>query len=229
LEQSISMSKPIVAPESGLTLYTYFRSSAAFRVRIALQLKGLAPEQVFVHLRKGEQRSENYRHVNPQGLVPALVHDGGVIAQSLAIIEYVNEVWPEPPLLPADAAGRARVRQIAEAVACDIHPLNNLRALNHLRDAMGLGDEAVLAWQRHWMHLGFGAIEELVAQSHDTGRFCHGDRPTLADIVLIPQLANARRVELALEPYPTLLRIEKAALDLDAFRAALPQNQPDAE
>lgn len=218
-----------MAPERGLKLYTYFRSSAAFRVRIALNLKGLEPEQAFIHLRKGEQRSETYGRVNPQALVPTLVHEGHTIAQSLAIIEYVNEVWPEPPLLPGDAAGRARVRQIAEAIACDVHPLNNLRVLTYLRDALGHGEGDVMAWQRHWIALGFDALETLLASSPESGRFCHGDQPTIADIALIPQLANARRVELPLARYPTLLRIEKAALALRAFRDALPQNQSDAE
>ena len=209
--------------------YTYFRSSAAFRTRIALNLKGLKPEQVFVHLRKSEQSAKNYRNVNPQGLIPTLVHDGHTIGQSLAIIEYLDEIVPEPPLLPADLFGRARVRQIAYAVACDIHPLGNLRVQKYLRDTLGHSEAEVLAWHQHWIALGFAAIETLVVGTPQTGRFCHGDRPTIADICLIPQLANARRAEMDLSTYPTLLRIEKAAFELAAFVDALPKNQPDAE
>jgi len=207
--------------------FTYFRSSAAFRTRIALNLKGLKPEQVFVHLRKSEQSAAAYCYVNPQGLIPALVHDGHTIGQSLAIIEYLDEIVPEPPLLPADPPDRARVRQIAYAVACDIHPLGNLRVQRYLRDTLGHGEAEVMAWHKHWIELGFAAIETLTAGT--AGRFCHGDSPTLADICLIPQLANARRAEMNLSPYPTLLRIEKAAFELAAFVDALPKNQPDAE
>jgi len=215
-------SKP---PDAGMKLYTYFRSSAAFRVRIALNLKGLKPEQVFVHLRKKEQSAEEYRALNPQALIPTLVHDGRVIGQSLAIIEYLDEIVPKPPLLPADPMGRAHVRQMAYAVACEIHPLGNMRVQTYLRETLGQGDAAVLAWQRHWIALGLAAIESLAGP----GRFCHGDAPTLADLCLIPQLANARRAELDLAPYPKLLQIEQAAFELPAFAGALPQNQPDAE
>jgi len=215
-------------PES-LTLYTYFRSSAAFRVRIALNLKGLKPEQVFVHLRRGEHRDAPYRAINPQAIVPALMHDGETIAQTLAMIEYLEEIAPIPPLLPADARDRARVRRIADIVACEMHPLGNLRVQNYLRDVMGQSEADVLTWHRHWLTLGFDALEALIADDRRTGVFCHGDAPTLADIFLIPQMANARRVEMDLAPYPTLLRIEKAALALPAFIDALPQNQPDAE
>jgi maleylacetoacetate isomerase len=213
------------------TLYGYFRSSAAFRVRIALNLKGIAPDYAFVHLLKdgGQQHAPAYARINPQELIPTLEHDGQTIGQSLAIIEYLDEVQPEPPLLPKDAAGRARVRQIAYAVACDIHPVNNLRVLLYLRDKFGAGEEARAEWQRHWIALGFAAIETLLADSPQTGRYCHGDTPTLADICLIPQVANARRVNLDLSPYPTLVRIEQTALAHPAFEAALPKNQPDAE
>jgi maleylpyruvate isomerase len=210
-----------------MTLYTYFRSSAAFRARIALNLKGLKPEQVFVHLRKRQQVTEEYRSLNPQALVPTLVHDSHAIGQSLAIIEYLDEIVPKPPLLPADPPGRARTRQIAYAVACDIHPLGNMRVLNYLRDTLGRSEAEVLAWQQNWMALGFAAIESMVARA--PSRFCHGDRPTLADICLIPQMANARRAELDLALYPTLLRIEKAAFEMPVFVDALPKNQPDAE
>ena len=212
-------------------VYGYFRSSAAFRVRIALNLKGIVPEWKFVHLLKdgGQQHAPGYRAVNPQELIPTLIHDGHTIGQSLAIIEYLDEVKPEPPVLPRDAAGRARVRQLADMVACDIHPVNNLRVLLHLRDDFGASEEKRAAWQRHWISLGFAAIETLLAGSRQTGRYCHGDTPTLADICLIPQLANARRVNLDLSPYPTILRIEQTALAHPAFAAALPAAQSDAE
>lgn len=219
------------ATNSEFVLYGYFRSSAAFRARIALNLKGIKPKLKFVHLLRegGEQHSADYGAVNPQQLVPTLVHDGHTIGQSLAIIEYLDEIRPEPPLLPRDAAGRARVRQLACMVACDIHPLNNLRVNLYLRDRLGAGEEARTEWQHHWMELGFAALETMMAHSPQTGTFCHGSTPTLADICLIPQLANARRVHLDLSPYPTLLRIEEHALALPAFDAALPKNQPDAE
>lgn len=213
------------------TLYTYFRSSAAFRARIALNLKGLAPDYRFVHLLKdgGQQHGPDYARLNPQELVPALVHDGHTIVQSLALIEYLDEIVPEPPLLPKEPLARARVRQIAYAVACDIHPINNLRVLQYLRKEQGRSEEEVLAWQRHWITLGFDAIETMLVGSRETGRFCHGDTPTLSDICLVPQMANARRVKLEMSLWPTLARIEQAALALPAFDRALPANQPDAE
>jgi maleylacetoacetate isomerase len=216
---------------SDFIVYGYFRSSAAFRVRIALNLKGIAPDWKFVHLLKdgGQQHAPGYKAVNPQELVPTLVHDGHTIGQSLAIIEYLDEVQPEPAVLPRDAAGRARVRQLADMVACDIHPVNNLRVLLYLRDEFDASDGKRAEWQRHWISLGFAAIETLLAGSTQTGKFCHGDTPTLADICLIPQLANARRVALDLSPYPTILRIEQTALAHPAFAAALPAAQPDAE
>jgi len=212
-------------------LYTYFRSSAAYRARIALNLKGITAEYAFVHLLKegGQQHAASYKTINPQELIPTLVDDGHAISQSLAIIEYLDEVKPEPPLLPGSAAARARVRGLGYAIACDIHPINNLRVLQYLRDTHGLSDEERARWQRHWISLGFAAIETMLAASHETGRFCHGDTPTLADICLIPQMANGRRVELDFAPYPTLLRIEKEALAHPAFANAQPQVQPDAE
>jgi maleylacetoacetate isomerase len=215
---------------SEFTLYGYFRSSAAFRARIALNLKGIVPRMEFVHLLKdgGEQHRADYKAVNPQELIPTLVHDGHTIAQSLAIIEYLDEIVPTPPLLPPDAAGRARARQIAYAIACDIHPVNNLRVNQFLKATFGADGAAQIAWQRHWIALGFEALEIMLGDGQ-TGTFCHGDGPTVADICLIPQMANARRVELDLDPYPTLLRIEAHALSLPAFDAALPKNQPDAE
>jgi maleylacetoacetate isomerase len=216
---------------SDLTLYSYFRSSAAFRVRIALGLKGLKADMRFVHLLKdgGQQRMDAYGTVNPQHLVPTLISDGHVLTQSLAILEYLDEVAPEPPLLPRDSLGRARVRQIALSIACDIHPLGNLRVLRYLRHTLNADDQARIGWQKHWMTEGFGALETLLARDPATGDFCHGDAPTLADICLVPQLANARRIQMDLAPYPTLLRIEETAYRLSAFTAARPENQPDAE
>lgn len=215
------------APE--FILYGYFRSSAAFRVRIALNLKGLRADLRFVHLLKdgGQQHAMDYRAVNPQQLIPALTHDGHTMGQSLAIIEYLDEVVPQPPLLPPDAAGRARVRQIALAIACDIHPLGNLRVLRYLKEDLGADEAARKAWQQHWIAEGFTALEAKL--SKESGNFCHGDTPTLADICLIPQMTNARRAGLDLAPYPTLLRIEAAAYRLPAFIDARPENQPDAE
>lgn len=212
-------------------LYGYFRSSAAFRARIALNLKGIKPEMRFVHLLKdgGQQHAAEYKALNPQELIPALVHEGHTITQSLAIIEYLNEIVPEPPFLPTDAYGRARCREIAYAVACDIHPVNNLRIGRFIKKTFDTQDEAVFAWQRHWIEIGFDALETMLLSSKETGRFCHGDAPTIADICLIPQVANARRVNLDIVRWPTIARVEAHALTLPAFAAALPKNQPDAE
>jgi maleylacetoacetate isomerase len=212
-------------------LYGYFRSSAAFRARIALNLKSIEPELRFIHLLKdgGHQHTSEYKALNPQELIPALAHDGHLITQSLAIIEYLDEIVPEPPLLPKDAFGRARVREIAYVIACDIHPVNNLRVNQYLRGTFNADGDAQVAWQRHWISVGFAALEKMLSTSKDTGAYCHGDTPTIADICLIPQIANARRVALDLTPYPTLTRIEAHALKHPAFDAALPKNQPDAE
>jgi maleylpyruvate isomerase len=210
-------------------LYTYYRSTAAWRVRIALALKGLRYEAVPVHLRKDEQLAADYRAISPQALVPTLTSGEQFLGQSLAIIEYLEETHPEPPLLPADPVARARVRQLALAVACDIHPLNNLRVLRHLKHQIGLSDAALVAWQRHWIVAGLAAIETLLAQSPATGRFCHGDTPGLADLCLIPQLYNARRADVDLAPYPVIRRIEAACRENPAFIAADPARQPDAE
>ena len=213
-----------------MKLYDYFRSSAAYRVRIALNLKGLAPERAFVHLRKNAQREEGYLAMNPQGLVPALVTAGGaVLTQSLAIIEYLDETHPAPPLLPDDAAARARVRGVALEIACDIHPLDNLRVLRYLKNTLGVAEEQKDAWYKYWIDVGLEALEIRLARDPATGRYCHGDLPSIADICLVPQLANARRVAMDLAPYPTLLRIEAACLALPAFAAADPSRQPDAE
>ena len=213
-----------------MKLYDYFRSSAAYRVRIALNLKGVAPERAFVHLRKGAQREDEYLALNPQGLVPSLVTDGGdVLTQSLAILEWLDETCPQPPLLPADAAGRARVRSLALTIACDIHPLNNLRVLNYLTGTLGVSDAQKNGWYKYWIDVGFEALEARLAGDAAAGRFCHGDAPTIADVCLVPQMANARRVEFDFAPYPTLLRIEAACAALPAFADAAPARQPDAE
>ncbi|MAM72862.1 maleylacetoacetate isomerase [uncultured Tistrella sp.] len=213
-----------------MKVYGYFRSSASYRLRIALNLKGLAPEQAFVHLRRDEQRAPDYLALNPEGLVPALVTDDGqVLTQSLAIIEWLDERFPLPRLLPEDADGRARVRAIALAIACDIHPIDNLRVLAYLRDRLGLDQAARDAWYAHWVAEGLTALEARLARDPATGRFCHGDTPTLADICLVPQLANAARMGCPLDAYPTLIRIADAAGTLPAFADAAPGRQPDAE
>jgi maleylacetoacetate isomerase len=214
-----------------MRLYDYFRSSAAYRLRIALNVKGIVPdERTYVHLRIGSQRAQDYLALNPQGLVPALeLDDGSVLVQSLAIIEYLDETRPEPPLLPADPVARARVRAIALSIACEIHPLNNLRVLNYLIGTMGVSREQKDGWYRYWIDVGFEALEKTLARDGATGRFCHGDAPTLADVCLVPQMANARRFEIDLSPYPTLIRIELACNALPAFAQAAPARQPDAE
>jgi maleylacetoacetate isomerase len=213
-----------------MKLYDYFRSSAAYRVRIALNLKGLAPEREFIHLRRNVQRSDDYLSVNPQGLVPALLtDDGDTLTQSLAIIEWLDETHPAPPLLPGSATARARVRSVALAVACEIHPLNNLRVLNYLTGTLGVTPAQKDGWYRYWCDVGLEAIEARLARESATGRFCHGDTPTLADICLVPQLANARRLAVDLGIFPTLQRIEAECLALPAFADAAPAKQPDAE
>ena len=212
-----------------MKLYDYFRSSAAYRVRIALNLKGLAADREFVHLVKAQQRAEPYLALNPQGLVPALaIDEGAVLTQSLAIIEWLDEQHPKPPLLPSDALGRARSRSIALAIACDIHPLNNLRVLNYLTNTLGVSDEQKNGWYRYWIDVGFEALEQRLAREPATGRFCHGDTPTLADVCLVPQIANAHRYKMDLSPYPTIMRIHAACQALPAFAAAAPEKQPDA-
>ena len=213
-----------------LTLYSYWRSSAAYRVRIGLNLKGLAYETRPVHLVRdgGEQHADDYRSLNPQALVPMLVDGERRITQSLAILEYLDETFPKPALLPADTRGRARVRSLAMLVACDIHPLNNLRVLQYLNRENGLEQPAIDAWMLHWMREGFAAMEAMLADAPGTGTFCHGETPTIADCCLVPQLYNARRFALDLSPYPTLVRIEEDCLALPAFDAARPENQPDA-
>lgn len=212
-----------------MRLFTYYRSSASYRVRIALGLKGLEAEQVPVNLAAGEQLSVEYAAINPQRLVPALAtDDGALLSQSLAIMEWLDETYPDKPrLLPADAAGRARVRAIAQSIACEMAPLNNLRVLKHLTGALGLGEEQKLAWYRHWIAIGFDAVEGMLREQA-TGRFCHGDAPTLADCCLVPQVYNAQRFDCDLRAYPLITRIATACEGLPAFAAAHPSRQPDA-
>jgi maleylpyruvate isomerase len=210
-----------------MQLYGYFRSSAAYRTRIALALKGIAYDYRAVNLRGAEQAAADYRRLNPQALVPTLVDGKHAIPQSLAIVEYLEETHPEPPLLPKSPIERARVRALALAVACDIHPLNNLRVLNFLGEHFGQDEEGRNRWARHWIGLGFAAIERELAESPWTGRFCHGSEPGLADICLVPQVYNARRVAAPLDGYPTIRRIEETCRAHPAFQKARPEAQPD--
>ncbi len=210
-----------------MKLFTYFRSSASFRVRIALNLKGIRYEAQAVHLPRGEHRSGPYAKSYPQALVPVLLDEGEALSQSLAIIEYLDETRPEPPLLPKDAPGRARVRSLSLLVACEIHPLNNLRVLQYLRKSLGQDEEGVKRWYRHWIAEGLGALETELAPK--AGRFCYGDSPTMADCCLVPQVFNAKRYESDLAPYPTVMRIFSQCMQLEAFDRAQPSRQPDAE
>jgi maleylacetoacetate isomerase len=201
-------------------------------VRIALNLKGLAYDPVFVHLPRGEHRKPEYTAVDPQALVPTLVDDErAALSQSLAIIEYLDETHPEPRLLPGDPAGRARVRSLSLLVACEIHPLNNLRTLQHLRRALGQNEEQINAWYRHWIADGLAKLEADLNRSDSggAGRFCYGDAPTMADCCLVPQIFNAKRYDSDLAPYPSVMRVFDACMKLEAFDRAQPSKQPDAE
>jgi maleylacetoacetate isomerase len=210
-------------------LYTYFRSSAAFRVRIALNLKGLAYEPVFVHLAKGQHREQQYSAVNPQALLPTLeLDDGTRLVQSLAIIEWLDEKHPTPPLIPKDALGRARVRSLSYLIACEIHPLNNLRVLQHLKRALGQSQEQIDEWYRYWIADGLAKLEADLARP-GTGKYSHGDVPGMADCCLVPQIFNAKRYNSDLKPYPKTLRVFESCMQLDAFDRAQPSKQPDAE
>lgn len=212
-----------------LKLHGYFRSSAAFRVRIALNLKRLSYEQAFVHLRKNEQRAPDYLAKNPQGLVPLLEDGDTRFIQSLAIIEYLDEVHPSPKFLPEGPQDRARVRALAQIIAADIHPLDNLRVLRYLAKPLGHDEKTVEAWFNHWIRLGFEAIEPML-QNRRTGDFCHGDAPGLADICLVPQMFNARRYSsFDMVPFPTIARVFGNCMRLDAFKCAAPDQQPDFE
>jgi maleylacetoacetate isomerase len=212
-----------------LTLYTFWRSSAAYRVRIALALKGLAYQSVFVNLPKGEQQLSSYRDQNPHGLVPGLQTDAGVIGQSLAIIEYLEELHPTPPLLPSEPLARAQVRAMALLVACDIHPLNNLRVLNYLRSPLGQNEQAVNAWYAHWIAAGLGSLEADAARHATDSQYLYRGRLSVADVMLVPQMYNARRFQCDLKPYAKLRAIDEHLRSLPAFTAAAPELQPDAK
>lgn len=212
-----------------LQLHNFFRSSTSTRVRVALNLKGIPYDYISYALRQGEARTPEYLRRNPQGLVPTLEREDGThLSQSLAIIEWLEETYPEPRLLPSDPDGRARVRALAQMIACDLHPLNNLRVLLHLRDQFGADEEAQRSWFLHWVQLTFTALEATLSQSPQTGRFCHGETPTLADICLYAQVWNNKRFEIPLDPWPTTARIFAALDELPEFCNAAPPNQPDA-
>jgi maleylacetoacetate isomerase len=211
-----------------MKLYTYFRSSAAYRVRIALNIKGLAYEAVPRQLARGEQRASDYLELNPFGLVPLLIDGKTVISQSLAIIEYLEETHPEPSLLPGRAAERALIRSLALAVACDIHPLNNLRVLNYLRGPMAQSDAAVSSWYRHWVAAGLQALETQAARVPSDGKHLVGSQVTLADVCLVPQMYNARRFECDIAPYPRLRQVSAHLESLPGFARAAPEAQPDS-
>ena len=211
-----------------MTLYTYFRSSAAYRVRIALNLKSLTPDMVSIHLQKqgGLNRKPDFRAINPQMRIPALKLDSGdVLIQSLAIIEYLDEVHPQPPLLPRDGLERAKVRALAQVIACDIHPLNNTSPLRYLKNELGQPQERIDAWYRHWVVEGFEAVEALIG----LGRYAFGNEVTLADVCLVPQVYNARRFNVSLERFPRIVAVDAACRELPAFEQARPENQADAE
>ena len=212
-----------------MKLYGFFRSSAAFRTRIALNLKGLDYDQVPINLRAGEQRGADYLRVNSMGIVPTLMDGDAVVDQSLAIVEYLDETHPEPPLLPSAPADRARVRAIAMDIACEIHPVNNLRIRRYILRTLGRDEKTLEDWMNHWTKLGFDGIEPKLAGDQRTGEFCHGDRPGIADICLVPGVFNARIYpSFDMTPYPTIRRIFDSCMKLDAFQRALPERQPDA-
>ena len=214
-----------------MKFHGYFRSSASYRLRIALALKNIPHEQTSIHLTRGggEQFAPAFRKLNPQQLVPVIEDDGHVLIQSLAIMEYLEETHPTPAILPKAPADRARVRALSQIVACEMHPLNNLRVLTYLTKQLDVPEEAKLAWYRHWVALGFTAFEELLAGHPQTGRFCHGDSPTMADICLVPQVFNAKRFDCPLSAFPTVMRIHDACQALPAFADAVPAKQPDVE
>lgn len=218
--------------DTGLVLYGYWRSSAAYRVRIALNIKGLEYESRPVHLVRdgGEQHAAAFRQINPQGLIPCLLDGDRVITQSLAIMEYLDEKYPEleTALLPIDLRGRARVRALAMVVACDSHPLGNLRVLQRLESQFGADEAQRAEWVRHWIAASFNALEAMLSDHAATGRYCHGDTPSMADVCLVPQVYNALRWKQPLDDYPMVTRIYRACMDLEAFQRAAPEAQPDA-
>jgi maleylpyruvate isomerase len=214
-----------------MKLYNYFRSSGSYRVRIALNLKGISYDYEAIHLRRngGEQFSARFRELNPHALVPVLEHEENVLTQSLAILEYLDEVFPTPALLPEGAVARAKVRSIAMSVACEIHPLNNLRVLGYLTKQLQVSEEAKVEWYRHWVNVGFEALEVELVKTRELGPYCYGRTPTIADCCLVPQLFNARRFGCDLSGFPTLTAIAATCNELSAFRDAAPDRQPDAE
>ena len=214
-----------------MKLYTYWRSSAAYRVRIALNLKGLAYEDAYIHLVRdgGEQLKPAYQELNPQKLVPSLETDeGAILTQSLAMLEYLEETHPDPALMPDGAPDRARIRSLCQLVACDIHPVNNLRILKYLTGPLALSEDQKTEWYRHWVREGFEALECMLSNDPRTGQYCHGDQPGLADCCLVPQVYNARRFNLDMGAYPTISRIDAACMELAAFAKASPEQQGDA-
>jgi maleylacetoacetate isomerase len=209
-----------------MILYGYPMSSASYRVRIALALKGIEVTTITKQLRRGEQRAKDFLEINPQGFVPVLsLDDGQMLPQSLAIIEYLDEAYPQPPLLPAAPIERARVRALSLLIACDIHPLNNLRVLQYLEGSLGEAQSARDTWYRHWIEAGFEALEEALGRDPARGRFCYGDTPSLADLCLVPQVFNARRYSVDLAPYPRIVAIDAACREIAAFASAAPEKQ----
>jgi maleylacetoacetate isomerase len=211
-----------------MKLYTFFRSSASFRVRIAMNYKGLKYQPAIVSLAKAEHLEAKYKSVNPQGLVPALEDGGHVLTQSLAIMEYLDEAHPGPKLLPSVPLHRAYVRALSQIIACEIHPLNNTRVLKHIRNAYKLDEEGVNVWYRHWIAEGFRTLEAFLGENKLHGKYCYRDQITMADCCLVPQVFNAQRYKCDLKPYPTVMRIHEACMKLDAFVSAQPSKQPDA-
>ena len=209
-------------------LYSFWRSSACYRVRIALNLKRVAFETMVVNLPGNQQHDAAFKEINPQEIIPVLMHGGRVLRQSLAIMEYLDETWPENPLLPSVARDRQRARAIAQAIACEIHPLNNLRVMKYLETNFGANQDQRESWMRHWITEGFDALEEVLDDNPSTGAFCEGDRPTIADCCLVPQVYNAKRFGVDMAPYPNIERINADCLALEAFDLARPELQPDA-
>ena len=214
-----------------IKLYTYWRSSASYRVRMALNLKSIPYEQIPIHLVRdgGQQHQADYKQLNPQGLVPTLIHENQIITQSIAMLEYIEERFPQQALMPSDAFGRARVRSLANVIACDTHPINNLRVLNYLTGTLGHDEQTKLDWYRHWTALGLDAFEAMLASSDQTGRCCYGDEPTIADCCLLPQVYNARRFDCDESGWPEIRRIAAYLETIPAIADAAPENQPDAE
>lgn len=212
-----------------MQLYTYYRSTTSYRVRIALNLKGCSVKSHFVNLRQRQQFSDAFRALNPLARVPVLITDEGqVLTQSMAILEYLDEKYSEPPLLPGSPTDRAQIRAMAHMIACDIHPIDNLIVLNYLRDSLHVNESGRLHWYRHWIRVGFEALERILEAAVEPKQFCVGDKPSLADVCLVPQVYNARRFELDLTPYPNICRVEAACMTLGAFQEAAPERQPDA-